>query len=106
MSVGKIAEQLLGAKCGSVYIDTAFKTWLRKVIGVDEYEKLDPANGRHRLGAHTTESGPMRSLIKDFEAKKKAFTGSSDDVKLSLPEPLQHLTIKNRVDDGELTIRQ
>lgn len=89
-----------------MYIDTAFKTWLRKEITREEYKKLDPANSQHRLSAHTVESGPMRKLIQDFEAKKKIFSTDSEDVKLSLPAPLNRLNIRNRVVDGELTIKR
>lgn len=95
-----------GGKCGSAFIDTAFKAWLRDEIGVGEYEKLDPVNARQRLSAHTVESGPMRELIKEFEKKKKTFSNAKQDVKLTLPAPLDRLTIKGRVNEGELIILQ
>jgi hypothetical protein len=93
-----------GAKCGSAFIDTAFKRWLRKELEPEMYGKLDPANARGRFSPHSVESGPMRDLIKRFELKKKGFSNASQDIKLNLPAPLDRLTIDGRVNEGELII--
>ena len=97
-----------GGKCGSALIDTAFKGWVREVLGRDRYAELDPANARqHRLSPHTAETGPMRELIHRFNVKKAAFSNSSQsDIKLDLPAPLSGLSIEDRVKDGELTIHR
>ena len=94
-------------KCGSAFIDTGFKRWLRDTIGGQNYAKIDPNNARQRISPHTAESGAMRELIKRFEDKKKQFSNSSQaDIKIELPEPLKDLTIENRVHLGQLTIRR
>jgi hypothetical protein len=48
----------------------------------------------------------MRQLIKRFEEKKKTFSNATQDVKLSLPAPLDRLNVKGRVNEGELIILQ
>lgn len=96
----------VGAKCGSAFIDTEFKRWLRGVLGTSRYSELDPANARQRISAHTVESGPMRELIKRFEVQKKAFSSTSQDIKLELRGSLSGLNIEGRVKQGDLTIYQ
>lgn len=93
-----------GDKCGSTFIDTAFKSWLRDILGAERYGKLDPANAKGRFSAYTIESGPMRELIARFEKNKKVFSNSSQDIPLDLPAPLTRLSIEGRVTDGELII--
>lgn len=93
-----------GLKCGSAFIDTEFKRWLRDELGVANYAKLDPMNAHRRLTAHTLESGPIRRLVQDFIIRKQAFTQTSQDIRIDLPEPLSALNMENRVREGELTI--
>lgn len=95
-----------GRKCGSALIDTAFKEWLRGVIGKDRFTELDPYNaGQQRISPHTAESAAMRSLIRQFCSRKEAFTNQNRaPIKLDLPAPLDSLSIAGRVDQGELTL--
>jgi hypothetical protein len=94
----------LGGKCGSAFIDTAFKNWLRDLIGVENYGKLDRLNARSRINAHTLEDGPIRRLVESFVIKKHAFSSSTQSVRIDLPEPLNALDLGDRVRQGELTI--
>ena len=92
-------------RCGSVFIDMAFKKWLRKTIEPHNYYLLDPANaGKKRIYPYASESGPMREVINRFEAKKKVFDSSTTEIRLDLPEPLDKLTIPGKVNQGQLTI--
>jgi len=93
-----------GGKYGSAFIDTAFKNWLRGLIGVENYAKLDHLNARSRINAHTLEDGPIRKLVASFVTKKHAFTSSTQSVRFDLPEPLHALDLDDRVRQGELTI--
>lgn len=93
-----------GDKCGSAYIDTAFKIWLRDVLGPENYAKLDPLNAHGRISAHTMESGPIRDLVRKFIAKKETFSELVEDIHLELPPPLDRLDKEGRVRQGELTI--
>lgn len=93
-----------GDKCGSAFIDTAFKRWLRDTIGVEKYAELDPANARQRISPHSAESGSMRELIKRFEIKKRGFSNESGDIRLDLPAPLSNFSMEGRVREGELLI--
>ncbi|KAK6406831.1 hypothetical protein LTR81_018559 [Elasticomyces elasticus] len=90
--------------CGSVYIDAAFKMWLRDVLGTDHYSKLDPANRGQPIKPHSIETRAMRELIKKFEVQKTRFSTNTHDVKIVLPAPLDRLDIPDRVNEGELTI--
>ena len=94
------------AQCGSAFIDTAFKNWLRKILGVENYAKLDPLNAQNRINAHTLETGPIRKLVEKFVIKKHAFTSTDEDIRIDLPEPLNALDVEDRVRQGELTIRR
>lgn len=96
----------LGASCGSVFIDTAFKRWLLRIIGPEKYTQLDPYYSGNKIYAHSPESGEMRELIKRFEVQKKLFSRSTRDVKIDLPGPLSGLDIVGRVREGELTIKR
>ena len=98
---------LLGAQCGAAFLDNFFKTWLRDVLGIEDYVKLDPLNGRDRLSVYAIESGPMRSLIRQFIAKKHQFGEHTSEIRLDLPEPLNKLDTKDgRVKGGGLVIHR
>ncbi|KAK5116990.1 hypothetical protein LTR62_006711 [Meristemomyces frigidus] len=88
-----------GKKCGSAYIDNAFKEWLREEIGSEHYGMLDNDNQlQRRISPHTSETGPMRELIKHFILKKKAFSSADrEDIKIDLPAPLNTLAVEGRV---------
>ncbi|KAJ4412725.1 hypothetical protein N0V91_000487 [Didymella pomorum] len=89
-----------GWKCGSIFINQEFKAWLRRFLGDEEYRKLDPNLDIERNATHASESPAMRALMKNFDAFKKGFEPNSRDLKVTLPEPLQNLTIPGRVNKG------
>jgi hypothetical protein len=92
-----------GAKCGSTYIDANFKRWLRNLISDRNYRQLDPKSSR-KINAHTTEGQKIRAIMKEFDGYKRKFASGSRDMKIDLPEPLENLDIKGKVDKGLLTI--
>ncbi|CAK1364417.1 unnamed protein product [Cercospora beticola] len=99
-----------GSKCGSALIDTEFKRWLRRVIGEQNYAMLDPDAARQKAtNAYEMESPAMRKLIKEFFVAKSTFKNYERSrraaIKIELPEPLDKLTIENRVDEGALIIK-
>ncbi|OAP64492.1 hypothetical protein AYL99_00464 [Fonsecaea erecta] len=93
-----------GDKCGAIYIDIAFKEWLRELLGNKYYERLDRNQDLQRITSHTCESKAMRQLMKSFDVLKKQFHKNHRDMALDLPEPLHNLTLDNRVDGGEIKI--
>ncbi|OQV06071.1 hypothetical protein CLAIMM_10703 [Cladophialophora immunda] len=93
-----------GDKCGAIYIDIAFKEWLRQLLGNKYYEKLDQNQDLQRITSHTCESKAMRQLMKSFDVLKKQFHKNHRDMALDLPPPLHNLTLDNRVDCGEIKI--
>ena len=93
-----------GRKCGSIFINQEFKRWMRWLLGDEEYRKLDPNFDINRNATHASETPAMRALMKKFDALKKNFTPNSREVRLTLPPPLQNLSIPNRVDQGLIII--
>jgi hypothetical protein len=92
-----------GDKCGLIYLDLAFKRWLRNQLGEQNYQILNPSyNGK--ISFHATEGEYMRHLMKRFDNHKRWFTKDSRDMKLILPLPLNNLTLSDKVTLGELTI--
>lgn len=83
-----------------------FKKWLRKILTDVHYKELDPNFEIDKTATHTSETPAMRSLMKDFDLKKKHFTAGSSDCKLELPPPLENLIIQGRVNQGLLTIKR
>jgi hypothetical protein len=82
---------LTGYKCGSIYIDLAFKKWLFNVLGEDIYkEYLDPKYDGE-IHSHAAEGDAMRKIMKEFNAKKKRFKNGRRDVTIELPSPLDAL---------------
>jgi hypothetical protein len=94
----------IGAKCGAVYIDGAFKSWLKEQIGDENYKELDPRNASQKISSHATEGKQMRALMKTFDGYKRKFSEDHRDIKMDLPEPLDDLTVGKQVLGGELTI--
>lgn len=96
-------------RCGSSNINSAFKYWLRDMIGMQNYSRLDPGGARQQIMSFRYETGAMRELMHRFEKQKQMFSNSSlDNIKLDLwsssyPD-LDDLTIANRVNEGELNI--
>ena len=92
-------------KCGGSFVDVSFKGWLRRAIGRENFAKLDKENALRPISTHTSESGPMRELMKRFDAKKKTFSNATQGIiRIDLPPPLDGLNVEGRVRDGELTI--
>lgn len=58
-----------------------------------------------KITSHVTEGKAMRELMKDFDIRKKLFTGlEDDDIRLELPHPLDHLSIPGKVEEGDFAI--
>jgi len=94
-----------GAKCGAVFINIAFKQWLRDLIGLENYKKLDQVQLSYKISSYDTEGERMRILMKDFDDKKKLFSKGSRDIRITLPAPLDRLDIPDKgVDKGQITI--
>jgi len=94
-----------GDKCGSIFINMKFKKWLREILTDVHYRELDPNFEIDKLATHASETPAMRSLMKDFDVKKKHFTVASPDYQLELPFPLENLDIPG-VKQGLLTIKR
>jgi len=82
-----------------------FKKWLREILTDVHYRELDPNFEIDKLATHASETPAMRSLMKDFDVKKKHFTVASPDYQLELPFPLENLDIPG-VKQGLLTIKR
>jgi hypothetical protein len=93
-----------GDKCGSIYIDLAFKAWLRNLIGEDNYQLLDPNADFKKISSHTTEGKEIRELMTRFNLLKQLFKQDNRDRRLDLPYPLNDLNLDNKVNHGEITI--
>ncbi|KAJ8111356.1 hypothetical protein OPT61_g6033 [Boeremia exigua] len=95
-----------GQKCGSIFINQEFKRWMRGWLGDEHFRKLDPNLDVDRNATHAAETPAMRDLMKMFDAKKKNFTYTSEshDIRLTLPPPLQNLTIPHKVHQGLVII--
>ena len=97
-------DNLIGYKSGSIFIDMAFKKWLKKLLGETNYQKLDSAELVHKITSHSTESPQMRELMSSFDREKRLFEEGCEDVKIDLPKPLHNLNMNTRVVGGEITI--
>jgi len=92
-------------RCGSQFINFEFKKWLQKHITTKNYERIDPNTVMGKITSHVTEGKAMRELMKDFDIRKKLFTGlEDDDIRLELPQPLDHLSIPGKVEEGDFVI--
>ncbi|KAF2267873.1 actin-like ATPase domain-containing protein [Lojkania enalia] len=95
-----------GRKAGSIFINAAFKVWLRKLLGEKYYSMIDPTMVMNKIASHTTEGKAMRQLMRAFDAIKTNFTGDSgEEFTLDLPEPLENLNIPGVVDFGLITLK-
>ncbi|KAG4439732.1 hypothetical protein IFR05_004810 [Cadophora sp. M221] len=94
-----------GARCGSIFIDFAFKRWLRDFIGPELYSNLDEEYFNDKIGSHDREGEQIRSLMKKFEVYKRKFHHNHRDIKMDLPEPLEHLNLQDRIHEGLLIIK-
>jgi hypothetical protein len=97
-------DDLIGLKCGSIFIDLAFKKWLRNLLGEKYYQMLDQAQLAYKISSHHTEGRPMRELMNDFNILKKKFKKGNRDMRIDLPKPLDNLDMDNIVIGGQITI--
>lgn len=79
------------------------------MLGERYYRVLDPRSSG--LRSPTSEGGNMRDVMRDFDAKKRAFASKpySDraDLVIDMPVgPLQSHHIPKRLKDGELIVTQ
>jgi hypothetical protein len=93
-----------GRKCGSIFIDRAFKSWLRKLLGEAKYRELDPDAFGEMDGSYKTEGQAVRTLMQGFIRRKERFSGNDGDIRLTLPHPHRNLNLDGRVIDGEIRI--
>ena len=93
-----------GYKCGAIFINVAFKQWLRDLIGEEKYQQLDQVKISYKISSHDAEGERMRILMKRFEVRKKRFVKDGRDVRIELPEPFHNLNIPDRVDKGLILI--
>ncbi|KAE9364684.1 hypothetical protein N431DRAFT_110243 [Stipitochalara longipes BDJ] len=93
-----------GSKCGSIFINLAFKKWLRDLLGEKLYKLLDPTQLFTKIRSHDAEREGMRELMKRFDVLKKRFTKSQGSMTLDLPAPLENLELDSRVIGGEIEI--
>jgi hypothetical protein len=104
VSVIMMALTISGSKCGSIFVDLAFKKWLRGVLGDNYYQRLDPSELDPKIGSHHVEGQRMRELMQGFDKYKKKFNRDHRDIKMDLPYPLHNLNKDNKVVGGEITI--
>ncbi|KAL2063769.1 hypothetical protein VTL71DRAFT_5574 [Oculimacula yallundae] len=93
-----------GRQCGYIFINLAFKNWLRHLIGADNYRILDQAESANKITSHDYEGEKMRLLMKRFDIYKRKFARGQRDIKLDLPEPLKDLCLEGKVVGGQITI--
>lgn len=111
-----ISEITTGKKCGSIFINLAFKRWLQWHLGEDIYQELDQtteAAGQQdrglqatKISSHDSEGEHMRELMKRFEVLKRQFKHDPDrePILLLLPAPFEDLDVDGKVWGGQVTI--
>lgn len=92
-----------GKKCGSTYIDLAFKQWLLQLLGQKRFKEIDP-DFDGKISSHTTEGEAMRELMTAFTLRKESFTKHSGNMSVDLPVPLDALNLDTRIIGGRVTI--
>lgn len=97
------AKDLIGSKCGSIFIDLAFKTWLKDLLG-NKYQELDETELVHKIKSHYREGPQMREVMDNFNTFKLRFHKDHRDMRMDLPAPLDNLNMDNRVEGGQITI--
>jgi len=93
-----------GAKCGSIFINLAFKMWLKNLLGERRYQELDEGQMHYKISSHDAEAERMRDLISKFDVHKRKFKRGYRDIKIDLPEPFENLNLDDRVSGGQITI--
>ena len=69
-----VTDHLKGAKCGAVYVDRYFKSWLRKKLGDQTFSKIRKAD-----------LIDGSKLMWDFETAKIGFSGDNQNFSIDLP---------------------
>jgi len=87
-----------------MFIDLAFKNWLRNLLGEANYQCLDPGANYKQISSHPFEGTQMRELMKGFNLLKEHFRPDGRDSLLDLPRPLDGLNLDNKIRDGEVVI--
>jgi hypothetical protein len=95
---------MIGKKCGAIFINLAFKRWLRALIGPARYHQLDPNKLSDKISSRDAEGEMMRELMSKFEAKKKAFKPESRAMHIDLPESFDDIYIEDKVKECQITI--
>lgn len=93
---------IIGAKCGSAFIDRNFKRWLSDLIGDRNYRILDPKNASEKISA--PQGKDMRAITDAFDRFKRQYHQNARESRLYLPDSLQDLNIGDKIIDGELII--
>jgi hypothetical protein len=97
-------NNIIGYKCGSIFINLAFKKWLRHLLGESRYQLLDPTQLVTKISSHDAEGAGMRELMRRFDMYKASFIEGQPDMRLDLPAPLEHLQLDDRVIAGQIKI--
>jgi hypothetical protein len=95
-----------GRKCGAVYVDRAFKYWLRTLLGDQKYKELDQDADFNKGTSFSSESQQMRMLMARFDVLKKRFSSKPRDSRLDLPDPLANFNMPGKVNKGQVVIPQ
>jgi hypothetical protein len=95
---------MIGFKCGSIFINLAFKKWLKCLLGEETYQILDQAQVVSNISSHDAEGERMRVLMKNFDVHKRKFAKGHRSIKIDLPEPFENLNKENIVVGGQITI--
>ncbi|KAI9867895.1 MAG: hypothetical protein M1813_007717 [Trichoglossum hirsutum] len=66
-----------GAKCGATFIDRAFRKWLAKKLGAEDFKKLTGNLPQNDITSHIFIEPRMRGVMEQFEGIKRRFDGSN-----------------------------
>lgn len=98
-----------GAKCGSTFVDLAFRDWLKGKLGDADFQILVGGSFESDIGSHATVEPLMRNIMEEFEVLKKNFngTGNPREAYIALPSKLdqQHVPDRNII-EGEIRITE
>jgi len=69
-----VADSPTGDKCGAVFVDRDFKSWLQQKLGAQNFAKI--SEEKLATGGR---------LMKEFEEAKTAFSGDDQEFYISIP---------------------
>lgn len=87
MSSGIRPNPILGAKCGSTFIDRHFLIWIEKRLGEENWLNLAGGSLSNDIGTHSVLNPSLRALMKQFVRMKENYTGNATDSKFSIELP-------------------